>query len=432
MWKPYQIESQRAVKRLEVMAAAGNPAVQLVLPMAEALGWLKQGVGELIRQAGVQIIGLMMEEEVRELVGERSQPQAERKANRWGSERGYCVVMGQKLPIERPRVRSTEDREVRLGSYELFHRGEPLTETVWEKLMLGLSTRKYGQAVRQFTEAYGLEKSAVSEHFIEASRAKLKQLMERRLDKLRFCALLIDATPFEGQQMVAALGIGLDGRKMILGLRQGATENATVVGELLGDLTERGFDFTATRLYVLDGGKALSAAVKTHAGDAALIQRCQVHKRRNVLDHLPEDQRPLVAQKLNAAYATEDYDTAKLALNKLHRELMDFNPSAARSLAEGMEETLTVHKLQLPLQLRQTLASTNVIESAFSVVEKVCSNVKRWHPGDQRERWVGSGLLIAEKQFRRVRGHKLIPLLLRQLEALTPSKIAVVKKRKAS
>jgi len=416
MKKPYQIEAQRAVKRLEEMAADGNPAVQMVLPLAEALGWLKQGVGELIRQAGVQIIGLVMEEEVRELVGERGQPQAERKANRWGSERGFCVVMGQKLPIERPRVRSTEDREVRLGSYELFHRGEPLTETVWEKLMLGLSTRKYGQAVRQFTEAYGLEKSTVSEHFIEASRAKLKQLMERRLDKMRFCAL----------------GIGQDGRKTILGIRQGATENATVVGELLGDLTERGFDFGATRLYVLDGGKALSAAVKTHAGESALIQRCQVHKRRNVLDHLSDEHKPLVAQKLNAAYAMEDYDAAKLALNKLHRELMDINPSAARSLAEGMEETLTVHKLQVAPQLRQTLASTNVIESAFSVVERVCANVKRWHPGDQRERWVGSGLLVAEKQFRRVRGHKLIPLLLRQLETLAPSKIAVVKKRKAS
>lgn len=432
MKKPYQIESQRAVKRLEEMAADGNPAVQLVLPMAEMMGWLRQGVGELIRQAGVQIIGLMMEEEVRELVGERSQPQTDRKANRWGRERGYCVVMGQKLPIERPRVRSSEDREVRLGSYELFHRGEPLTETVWEKLMLGLSTRKYGQAVRQFTEAYGLEKRAVSEHFIEASRAKLKQLMERRLEKTQFCALLIDATPFEGQQMVAALGIGQDGRKTILGLRQGATENATVVGELLGDLAQRGFDFTATRLYVLDGGKALSAAVKTHAGESALIQRCQVHKRRNVLDHLGDDHKPLVAQKLNAAYVTEDYDAAKLALNKLHRELMDLNPSAARSLAEGMEETLTVHKLQVPTLLRKTLASTNIIESAFSVVEKVCANVKRWHPGDQRERWVGSGLLVAEKQFRRVKGHQLIPLLLRQLEMLTPSKIAVVKRRKAS
>ena len=153
----------------------------------------------------------------------------------------------------------TDDKEVRLGSYEMFHRGEPLTETVWEKLMLGLSTRKYGQAVREFTEAYGLEKSAVSEHFIEASRAKLKDLMERRLDKMRLCALLIDATPFEGQQMVAALGIGEDGRKTILGIRQGATENATVVGELLSDLVERGLDFITPRLYVLDGGKALTS-----------------------------------------------------------------------------------------------------------------------------------------------------------------------------
>ena len=432
MKKPYQIESQRAVKQLEQMAEDGNPAVQMVLPMAEMVGWLRKGVGELIRQAGLQLIGLLMEEEVRELVGERSRPNSERKANRWGKERGYCVVMGQKVPIERPRVRTTEDREIRLGSYELFHRGEPLTETVWEKLMLGLSTRNYGRAVREFTEAYGLEKSAVSEHFIEASRRKLKALMERRLEKLQFCALLIDATPFEGQQMVAAMGIGQDGRKAILGIRQGATENATVVGELLGDLVERGLDFTRPRLYVLDGGKALQRAVKDHAGDAALIQRCQVHKRRNVLDHLTEEQKPLVAARLNAAYVIEDYEAAKVALKKLHRELMDLNPSAARSLEEGMEETLTVHRLQLPPQLRQTLASTNVIESAFSVVERVCMNVKRWHSGDQRERWVGSGLLVAEKQFRRVRGYKLIPSLLRQLEAMTPSKNAVAKKRKAS
>jgi putative transposase len=208
MKKPYQIEAQRAVKELEVMAAEGNPAVQMVLPMAEMMGWLRKGVGELIRQAGLQLMDLLMQEEVRGLVGERSQRQAERTANRWGSERGYCVVMGQKVPVDRPRVRTTEEKEVRLGSYEMFHRGEPLTETVWEKLMLGLSTRKYGQAIRQFSEAYGLEKSAVSEHFVEASRAKLKEMMERRLEKTRLCALLIDATPFEGQQMVAALGTG--------------------------------------------------------------------------------------------------------------------------------------------------------------------------------------------------------------------------------
>jgi transposase-like protein len=340
--------------------------------------------------------------------------------------------MGQKVPVQRPRVRTVEDKEVRLGSYELFHRGEPLTETVWEKLMLGLSTRKYGHAVRQFTEAYGLEKSAVSEHFIEASRAKLKVMMESRLDKIRLCALLIDATPFEGQQMVAALGIGQDGRKTILGIRQGATENATVVGELLGDLMSRGLDFTEPRLYVLDGGKALTAAVKRYAGDSAAIQRCQVHKRRNVLDHLTDEQKPAIAKRLNAAYALEDYAPAKQALNQLHRELMDLNPSAARSLGEGMEETLTVHRLHVPMQLRKTLASTNVIESAFSIVERVCRNVKRWHGGDQRERWVGSGLLVAQKQFRRITGYKQIPALIRELEMLAPSKKAVVKARKAS
>jgi putative transposase len=432
MKKPYQIESQRAVKQLAEMAADGNPAVQMMLPLAEMIGWLRKGVGELIRQAGLQLMDLMMQEEVAALAGERGRQQAERTATRWGSERGYCVVMGQKVPIQRPRVRTTDNKEVRLGTYELFHRGEPLTETVWEKLMLGLSTRKYGQAVREFSEAYGLEKSAISEHFIEASREKLKQMMERRLDKMRLCALLIDATPFEGQQMVAVLGIGADGRKMILGIRQGATENATVVGELLADLMERGLDFTEPRLYVLDGGKALSAAVKKYAGESAAIQRCQVHKRRNVLDHLTDEQKPSVAKKLNAAYALEDYAAAKQALNALHRELMDLNPSAARSLGEGMEETLTVHRLHVPMQLRKTVASTNVIESAFSIVEQVCKNVKRWHGGDQRERWVGSGLLVAEKQFRRVQGHKHIPALIRELEVMTPSKTKVVKQKKAS
>jgi transposase-like protein len=432
MKKPYQIESQRAVKQFEAMAADGNPAVQMVLPMAEMVGWLRKGVGELIRQAGLQLMDLLMQEEVRELVGERSQRQAERTANRWGRERGYCVVMGQKVPVERPRVRTTDDQEVRLGSYEMFHRGEPLTETVWEKLMLGLSTRKYGQAVREFSEAYGLEKSAISEHFIEASRAKLKDMMERRLDNTRLCALLIDATPFAGQQLVVALGISQDGRKTILGIRQGATENATVVGELLGDLVNRGLDFTEPRLYVLDGGKALTAAVKKYAGESAAIQRCQVHKRRNVLDHLSDEQKPAVAKKLNAAYALEDHAAAKQALSALHRELMDLNPSAARSLGEGMEETLTVHRLHVPMQLRKTLASTNVIESAFSIVEQVCKNVKRWHGGDQRERWVGSALLVAQRQFRRVTGHKQLPALIRELEALEPSKAEVVKRRKAS
>jgi len=241
--------------------------------------------------------------------------------------------------------------------------------------MPGLSTRKYGQAVREFTDAYGLEKSAVSEHFIEASRTKLKELMERPLGKRKFCALMIDATPFEGQQMVAALAIGCDGAKTILGIRQGATENATVVGELLSDLMNRGLDFTEPRLYVLDGGKALHAAVRKHAGEQrrSSAARC---KRRNVLDHLADDQTENITKKLNAAYAIEEYEPAKQALDALHRELMHLNPSASRSLAEGLEETLTVHRLHVHPQLRMTLSNTNFIESAFAIVERVCFNLE--------------------------------------------------------
>jgi transposase-like protein len=279
-------------------------------------------------------------------------------------------------------------------------------------MMRGLSTRNYGAVVKDFQDAYGIEKSAVSENFIDASRQKVKELMERPLGELRLCAVLIDGTPFKDRQMIVALGIGCDGRKTVLGIREGATENAAVVNGLLSELVERGLDFSTPRLYILDGGKALHAAVRKHAGEAAFIQRCQVHKKRNVADHLPEEYKADVKKKLQNAYAMTDYADAKRALERLHRELMDVNPSAARSLEEGLEETLTVHKLRVPDQLRRSLCCTNVIESAFSIVETVCRNVKRWRPGDQIERWVGSGLLVAERQFRRVIGHRQIPLLL--------------------
>ncbi len=322
------------------------------------------------------------------------------------------MIDGQKVPIARTRVRGKAGGEVKLGSYELFQRSGPLQAAVWDKMMRGLSTRNYGPVVRDFAQAYGVEKSAVSENFIEASRGKLKELMERPLGELRLCAVLIDGTPFKDRQMIVALGIGCDGRKTVLGLREGATENAAVVNSLLSELAERGLDFSTPRLYILDGGKALATAVKRHAGEAGFIQRCQVHKKRNVVDHLPDEYKADVKRKLQNAYAMVDYDAAKKALESLHRELMHINPSAARSLAEGMEETLTVHKLGVPLQLRKTLSSTNVIESAFSIVETVCRNVKRWRDGDHIERWVASGLLVAERQFRKVIGYRQIPTLL--------------------
>jgi putative transposase len=412
MKKRYQINEQRAVQQFRRYATETNPNIQMVLPLAEIVGLLQEGVGHLMREAGLLLMMGVMEEEVRHVVGARSVPNPERQTSRWGKEQGYCVVDGQKVPIARTRVRDKVNGEVKLGSYELFQRSGPLQAAVWDKMMRGLSTRNYGPVVKDFAQAYGVEKSAVSEKFIETSREKLKELMERPLGDLRLCAVLIDGTPFKDRQMIVALGIGCDGRKTVLGLREGATENAAVVSSLLSELVERGLDFSTPRLYILDGGKALHAAVKRHAGEAGFIQRCQVHKKRNVIDHLPEEYKADVKRKLQNAYAMVEYHDAKRALESLHRELMHINPSAARSLEEGMEETLTVHRLRVPAQLRRTLSSTNVIESAFSIVETVCRNVKRWRAGDQIERWVGSGLLVAERQFRKVIGYREIPMLL--------------------
>jgi putative transposase len=413
--KQYQIEQQRAVQQFRRIALEKNPSIQMVLPLAEIIGLLQQGVGNLLRETGLALMQMVMEEEVRQLAGERHQQHEQRQAHRWGSEQGYCVVDGQKVPIRRTRLRTPDKREQCLGSYELFQRSGPMQLGVWDKMMRGLSTRNYGAVVKEFHNAYGIEKSAVSENFIEASREKVKELMERPLGQLRLCAIVIDGTPFKDRQMIVALGIGCDGRKTVLGFREGATENTAVVSALLSELIERGVDFSLPRLYILDGGKALHAAVRRHAGEAGFIQRCQVHKKRNVVDHLPEEHKADVKRKLQNAYAMVDYTDAKRALERLHRELMDLNPSAARSLEEGLEETLTVHRLRVPDQLRRTLCCTNVIESAFSIVETVCRNVKRWRDGDHIERWVGSGLLVAERQFRKVIGHRQIPVLLSSL-----------------
>lgn len=420
MKRRYQIDREKAVRRFREEAEKGDREVQLHLPLKEVATALQEGVGELMRQAGLELMQLIMEDEVRQLAGERWQRRQGEQGYRWGKERGFLVVDGQKTKIRRPRVRSTEGQEQRLGSYELFRRGEPLDETVWDKLLLGLSTRNYGRAVRAFAESYGIEKSAVSEHFIRVSRRKVRELLERDLFPYELCAIYIDGVEFKGQHLVVALGVNNDGQKVVLGLRQGATENAIVVSELLADLADRGVDFTQPRLYIIDGAKALVKAVHKHAGGAALIQRCQLHKRRNVLAHLTEEYREQVDRKLAAAYAMTSTADAQRALEKLHRELQELNPSAARSLEEGLEETLTVNRLPPEGWLRRMLATTNPLESTFSVVETVCRRVKCWQRSDQLQRWVGSALWVAEGNYRRIRGYRDLPKLLAALEKLRP------------
>ena len=425
MKKHYQINKQRALRQFRSVASQSEDAIQLALPVKEAAALVQQGLMHLALATFRQVAEQMMRWEVDQLAGPRKQTNALRDVMRWGSQKGFCVVAGQKVPLERPRVRNVRQREVPLGSYEALQQGSLLEDAVWNKIMHGLTTRRYSALVRELKEAYGIEKSTISQHFIEASRERLRKLETRPLDRHRFCALLLDGTMFNQQQIIVALGLTLQGEKMILGLRQGGTENSTVVRQLLEDLQARGVDFDVPRLYALDGSKALHAAVRKMASPCAVIQRCQVHKIRNVVEHLTLEHQSAVRTKLRNAYQMRDYADAKRALDLLLHQLMHLNPSAARSLQEGMEETLTAHRLRLPSKLRASLASTNMIESAFSIVETVCRNVKRWYGGDQYLRWIASALLWAESRWNRIRGHRELPILVKELELAVVRSIPV-------
>lgn len=421
MKKTYQIDKQRAALKFREQAGASQEQLQLVLPLPEVVSLVQCGLMHLALATFTQVAEELMRWEVATRVGPKNRADPDRENTRWGSQPGYCVVGGQKVPLIRPRVRDVRQKEVPLGSYELLQQASLMEDAVWNKTMHGLTTRRYGQVVRELQDAYGIEKSTVSEHFIEASRGRLQKLQARPLGEYALCAMMIDGTCFQDQQVVVAIGLTLQGYKVILGLHQGATENATVVKHLLDDLEQRGVDFQVPRLYVLDGGKALHAAVRKTAGKCAAIQRCQVHKIRNVVDHLTEEYQMDIRCKMRNAYSMQAYTDARRALDTLLRQLMHLNPSAAHSLEEGMEETLTVHRLRLPAKLRRTLSSTNLIESAFSTVETVCRNVKRWHGGDQYLRWVASGLCWAESRWNRIHAHRELPILVKELE------LAVVK-----
>ena len=418
MKKQYQIDKARASEEFRAWAASNEVPIQLTFPTSEIAELALASLGDLLRQVGKMFLQTVMEAEVEQIVGVRSGRNPARDAYRWGQEQGFCIIDGQRVPIARPRIRSRQNnKEIPLGSYELFQRASLIEETVWHKIMHGLTMRSYKEVVQQFSDAYGLEKSAVSEHFIEASRRKLEALMKRSLANVSLTVIVVDGTIFQGQHVIVAIGIDAFGHKLVLGLRQGATENAAVVGSLLGELAERGVNFTKPRLYVVDGSKAIQSAIRNYAGDAAFFQRCQVHKIRNVTEHVPEEKRHAIKFQMRAAYQMNSVGEARQALFRLHDELMQINPSAAGSLFEGMEETMTVIDLRLSPKLRQALSSTNAIESSFSVVEKICTQVKRWQGKDHRLRWIASALTFAEGRWNRLHGYRHMPVLINALNA---------------
>jgi putative transposase len=393
----------------------GELSVRLPLPMVEVLGDLQAEVERLTGEAGLKILRAVLEDEVLRKVGSRYQPDPELGAQRWGSQPGYVVFSGQKVAIERPRVRQRQGGEVELETYRKLQRDGRMQRAVRERLVCGISTRQYGRAVESVLSGYGIARSSVGRHFVQATAGELKELMERRLEKLKLVAILIDGIEFASQIMIVALGLDETGHKHLLGLWQGATENATVVKAMLEDMVARGLDTNRKCLFVLDGSKALRAAVERVFGQDAAVQRCQLHKLRNVADHLPERCRNDWRRRMRAAYNMMDYQSAQAALQKLWRQLVDINPSAARSLEEGMEETLTVHRLGVGALLRRTLASTNPIESCMSTVRRVTRRVTRWQGGDHVARWTAAGLLQAEKGFRRIKGYRDLAALVQKL-----------------
>jgi transposase-like protein len=402
---------------------ASVPAIpeRVSVAMSEIVENMHEGLLALAVGAGLQVMQALMEADVSTLAGPKGKHNMVRMAVRHGRERGSVTLGGRRVPITRPRVRAADGSgEVAIASYELFSSTELLGKMALERMLAGLSTRRYpvglepvGGQVDEKSSA--TSKSAVSRRFVAMTETALAELLSRDLSGLDLVALMIDGVHFAESCCVVALGIDIEGTKHPLALVEGSTENATLVSGLLVDLRERGLDVTRPMLVGIDGSKALRKAV-LDVLDHPVIQRCQLHKIRNVKDHLPQRLRSSVGRKMTDAYHAASALEAEAALLALAKELDRTHPGAAASLREGLEDTLTVLRLGVPPTLARTLRSTNTIESMISVCREHSANVKRWRDGQMALRWCAAGMVEAGKQFRRVNGHLHLPALRAALE----------------
>ncbi len=378
--------------------------------LGELAGAAKDGLLALSVGVGLGVLSEMMEAELDEVVGAKHAMIPERTAVRHGHEDGEVTLGGRRVAVKRPRARSADgEHEVPLATYAYFADRDPLTRVVLEQMLAGVSTRRFsrtrepvGEQVRASERS--ASKSAVSREFVGRTREHLDALMSRDLGDVRLAALMVDGIELKGRCAIVALGVSTEGVKIPLGLWDGSTENKTVTAHLLADLVSRGLDVEQGVLVVLDGSKALRAAVDEIFGPVP-VQRCVRHKERNVLDHLPERDRPAVKARLRRAWSSDNHARALDGLRILASELEHSHPGAAASLAEGLEETLTLTRLGVRGRLKKTLASTNPIESMIEIIRRTSRNVKRWQNGDMCLRWTAAGMLEAETQFRKVVGY---------------------------
>jgi putative transposase len=404
---------------------------QVLVSMAEIAGSAKEGLLALAVGTGMQVMAAMFGEDAERLCGPEGRHNPGRAGYRHGSEAGSVTLGGRRVPVTRPRVRAADGSgELHLPSYDLFSSTEILGRLAMEKMLAGLSSRRYGHGLEpagQVVEstAASTSKSAVSRRFVAAAETGLAELMSRRLDDLDLVALMIDGVHFGEHTCVVALGIGVDGTKHPLAVEEGSTENATLATGLVTGLRDRGLDVSRPVLAVLDGAKALTRAVKD-VFDKPLIQRCQQHKIKNVRDKLPERLRAVAERRMRQAYHAESALKAEGLLTELAAELDKTHPGAAASLREGMAETLTILRLGVPPALARTLRSTNPIESMIEICREHAKNVKRWRDGTMALRWCAAGMLEADHQFRRVNGHMHLPELRAALDASFTENVSAV------
>ena len=389
---------------------------QVSVAMEEIAAEMREGLLALAVGAGLQVMQQLMEADVAAACGPRGRHDPDRAATRHGRERGSVTLGGRRVPVTRPRVRAVDGSgEVPVPTYELFTSTELLGRMAVERMLAGVSTRRYPVALEPVgaqveADATSTSRSAVSRKFVAMTETALADLLAADLTGLDLVAIMIDGVHFADHLCVVALGIGIDGVKHPLAVVEGSTENTTLVRGLLVGLRERGLDVTQPILAVLDGAKALSAAVR-EVFDHPVIGRCQLHKIRNVQDHLPQKLRSLAGQRMRTAYHADSALAAQALLEGLAAELDNTHPGAAASLREGMAETLTVLRLGVPPTLARTLRSTNAVESMISISRDHSRNVKRWRDGQMALRWCAAGMVEAGKQFRRVNGHLHLPAL---------------------
>lgn len=408
---------KRDQKQAPVLTALGNLR-QLLMPMVAGMAAAKRDLMEWVQEVGLEALKEVFEADATAIAGPKGQHSQERINHRWGTTDTELPFGGRRIGLKRPRVRSKLGQEVTLPSVARFQAEDPLPERVLNQIVLGVSTRGYGSSLETApagVRSRGTSKSAASRHLVERMGAKLRDYLARPLGEVKLLALMLDGIEVARHTVVVALGITEDGTKTTLGLWQGSTENAALCTSLLQDLISRGLKLDTKILCVIDGGKGIRKAIEDVLGDLAVVQRCQLHKRRNLKAHLPEERQAYVDRALREAYRSASADTAR----KLLRNLISWldnngHEDAAASLREGMEETLTVLKLGLSERLRRSLSTTNSIESTLGTVRRVSRNVKRWKAGMVR-RWVAMGLLTAQKRFRRIKGYRDLPQLIAAL-----------------